>query len=77
MTLAKNEPPAKPKPAPRKPIQAPGLQDLADRLSDSFDTRVKVELGRRKGRIVVEFALGRRPGAHRRPRWRRIRQIGS
>ena len=24
-------------------------------LSDSFDTRVKVALGRRKGRIVVEF----------------------
>ncbi|MFD1047587.1 hypothetical protein ACFQ1S_19605, partial [Kibdelosporangium lantanae] len=33
----------------------PGLQDLAERLSDRFDTRVKVELGQRKGRIVVEF----------------------
>ena len=33
----------------------PGLQDLAERLSDTFDTRVKVELGQRKGRIVVEF----------------------
>src|SRR5207237_2132602 len=41
VTLAKNEAPAKPKPAPRKPIHAPGLQDLANRLSDSFDTRVK------------------------------------
>ncbi|MBV9730172.1 MAG: chromosome partitioning protein ParB, partial [Pseudonocardiales bacterium] len=28
---------------------------LAENLSDAFDTRVKVELGRRKGRIVVEF----------------------
>ncbi|HEY4023627.1 MAG TPA: ParB/RepB/Spo0J family partition protein, partial [Pseudonocardiaceae bacterium] len=56
VTLAKNELPAKPKPAPRKPMQAPGLQEVADRLSNSFDTRVKVELGRRKGRIVVEFA---------------------
>jgi ParB family chromosome partitioning protein len=37
-------------------ITAPGLADLADRLSDSFDTRVKVELGRNKGKIVVEFA---------------------
>lgn len=37
-------------------VTAPGLTDLADRLSDSFDTRVKVELGRRKGKIVVEFA---------------------
>jgi ParB family chromosome partitioning protein len=53
--LNKNEKPGKPKPAPRKPIQAPGLQDLADRLSDRFDTRVKVDLGRRKGRIVLEF----------------------
>ena len=38
-----------------KPV-APGLRDLADRLSDVFDTRVKVELGQRKGKIVVEFA---------------------
>jgi ParB family chromosome partitioning protein len=56
VTLAKNEAPAKPKAAPRKPMQAPGLQEVADRLSNNFDTRVKVELGRRKGRIVVEFA---------------------
>jgi ParB family transcriptional regulator, chromosome partitioning protein len=42
-------------PAPRAPV-APGLKDLADRLSDVFDTRVKVELGQRKGKIVVEFA---------------------
>ncbi|RZS37602.1 ParB family chromosome partitioning protein [Herbihabitans rhizosphaerae] len=55
VTLIKNEKPAKAKPAPRKPMQAPGLQDLAERLSDQFDTRVKVELGQRKGRIVVEF----------------------
>jgi ParB family chromosome partitioning protein len=33
----------------------PALNDLADRLSDAFDTRVKVELGKRKGKIVVEF----------------------
>jgi ParB family chromosome partitioning protein len=37
-------------------VTAPALTDLADRLSDTFDTRVKVELGRRKGKIVVEFA---------------------
>jgi ParB family chromosome partitioning protein len=35
---------------------APRLQDLASQLSDRFETRVKVDLGRRKGRIVVEFA---------------------
>ncbi|GAA2806017.1 ParB/RepB/Spo0J family partition protein [Crossiella cryophila] len=55
VVLAKSELPAKAKPAARKPIQAPGLQDLAEKLSDAFDTRVKVELGRRKGRIVLEF----------------------
>ncbi|MBN6035594.1 ParB/RepB/Spo0J family partition protein [Amycolatopsis sp. 195334CR] len=55
VTLKKSETPRKAKPAPRKPMQAPGLQDLAVRLSDTFDTRVKVDLGRRKGRIVVEF----------------------
>ena len=36
--------------------RSPALRDLADRLSDAFDTRVKVEIGRRKGKIVVEFA---------------------
>ncbi|WP_072690469.1 ParB/RepB/Spo0J family partition protein [Rhodococcus marinonascens] len=39
----------------RKPMMMPGLQDVAARLSDSFDTRVTVSLGKRKGRIVVEF----------------------
>jgi ParB family transcriptional regulator, chromosome partitioning protein len=43
------------KPAVSKPV-APALRHLADRLSDLFETRVKVELGRNKGRIVVEFA---------------------
>ncbi len=52
--LARQEKPSA-KPARRKPMQAPGLQDLAERLSDTFETRVKVELGQRKGRIVVEF----------------------
>ncbi|SDI57675.1 chromosome segregation DNA-binding protein [Actinokineospora alba] len=55
VTLAKSAPAAKPKAAPRKPMVAPGLQDVAERLSDKFDTRVRVELGKRKGRIVVEF----------------------
>ena len=43
------------KPAVSKPV-APALRHLADRLSDLFETRVKVELGRNKGKIVVEFA---------------------
>jgi ParB family chromosome partitioning protein len=43
-------------PAPRrKPIQMPGLQEVAEGLSTKFDTRVSVSLGKRKGKIVVEF----------------------
>lgn len=55
VTLANRGGPAKP-PAPRrKPIQMPGLQDVAERLSSAYDTRVTVSLGKRKGKIVVEF----------------------
>jgi len=35
---------------------APALVALAGRLSDHFETRVKVELGRSKGKITLEFA---------------------
>jgi ParB family chromosome partitioning protein len=42
-------------PPRRKPMQMPGLQDVAERLSNAFDTRVTVSLGKRKGKIVVEF----------------------
>ncbi|RKN07307.1 ParB/RepB/Spo0J family partition protein [Streptomyces radicis] len=35
---------------------APALDHLAGRLSDRFETRVKVDLGQKKGKIVVEFA---------------------
>jgi ParB family transcriptional regulator, chromosome partitioning protein len=37
-------------------LVAPKVKDLADRLSDHFETRVRVTLGRTKGRIVIEFA---------------------
>nr|WP_311252369.1 ParB/RepB/Spo0J family partition protein [Nocardioides sp. AE5] len=40
----------------RRRISAPGLGDLADRLSDRLETRVKVDLGKSKGKITVEFA---------------------
>jgi ParB family chromosome partitioning protein len=40
----------------RSSQDAPGLTELAGRLSDRFDTRVKVDLGRRKGKITIEFA---------------------
>ena len=49
------EPRIKPRsPRPGDRIQA--LDDLAGRLSDRLDTRVKVSLGKTKGRLTVEFA---------------------
>ncbi|MDX6391408.1 MAG: ParB family transcriptional regulator, chromosome partitioning protein [Streptosporangiaceae bacterium] len=48
--------PAKVRRAPAKQPLTPALNDLAARMSDAFDTRVRVEVGRRKGKIVVEFA---------------------
>ncbi|WEV77379.1 ParB/RepB/Spo0J family partition protein [Janibacter cremeus] len=32
------------------------LDDLAGRISDRLDTRVKIDLGKRKGRMTIEFA---------------------
>jgi ParB family chromosome partitioning protein len=43
-------------PQRRARAHAPALNDLADKLSDRFDTRVKVDIGRRKGKITIEFA---------------------
>ncbi|MGW2209494.1 ParB/RepB/Spo0J family partition protein [Streptomyces sp. NPDC001781] len=37
-------------------LVSPALSDLATRLSDRFETRVKVDLGQKKGKITVEFA---------------------
>ncbi|MEN9915949.1 MAG: hypothetical protein RL725_624 [Actinomycetota bacterium] len=37
-------------------IIAPKLKEIADELSDHLDTRVNVELGKQKGKIVIEFA---------------------
>ncbi|RFD27247.1 chromosome partitioning protein ParB [Mycobacterium uberis] len=42
-------------PQRRKSIHMPGLQDITERLSNVFDTKVTVNLGKRKGKIVVEF----------------------
>lgn len=39
----------------RRPV-APGLTELNDRLSDRLDTRVRVTLGKSKGKIAIEFA---------------------
>lgn len=40
---------------PTARFTAPAATELADKLSDRFDTRVRVDLGRRKGKITIEF----------------------
>jgi ParB family transcriptional regulator, chromosome partitioning protein len=55
VTLANRDNTAAPSAPRRKPIHMPGLQDVAEKLSTAFDTRVTVSLGKRKGKIVVEF----------------------
>lgn len=37
-------------------VPSPALGELATRLSDRFETRVKIDLGQKKGKITVEFA---------------------
>ena len=41
---------------PRQPTERE--REIASHLSDHFDTRVKVNIGRDKGRITIEFASG-------------------
>jgi ParB family transcriptional regulator, chromosome partitioning protein len=57
VALAQGDEAGRKQPAKRRPkAHAPALTDLADRLSDRFDTRVKVDIGRSKGKITIEFA---------------------
>lgn len=41
--------------SPARPV-APRLADIAAELSERLDTRVKVDLGRNKGKVTIEFA---------------------
>ena len=41
---------------PRPGTRRPQLDDLAADLSDRLETRVRIALGQRKGRLTVEFA---------------------
>ncbi|MEV7621597.1 ParB/RepB/Spo0J family partition protein [Actinoplanes sp. NPDC089786] len=56
LALADGSPAKKAAPSRRPKVHAPALNDLAERLSDRFDTRVKVDIGRNKGKITIEFA---------------------
>jgi ParB family transcriptional regulator, chromosome partitioning protein len=50
------DPSERPRLRVRPVMQAPGMADLADRLSDRLETRVRVQLGKRKGKVLIEFA---------------------
>jgi ParB family chromosome partitioning protein len=53
--LLRRKAPAQARPTRRRAVLTPGMEHMAEQLSDTFETRVKVEVGQRKGRIVVEF----------------------
>jgi len=55
VTLSDDEPVSRGRKA-SPTLSAPRVDDVARRLSERFDTRVKIALGRSKGRITVEFA---------------------
>ncbi len=48
-------PDQKPRNRSKKPT-APALADLAARLSDRYETRVRVDLGRTRGKVTIDFA---------------------
>jgi ParB family transcriptional regulator, chromosome partitioning protein len=54
MLGGQSERPTRP-PRPAKPV-APRLADIAAMLSERLDTRVKIALGRTKGKVTIEFA---------------------
>ncbi len=54
--MGTDEPEADRRPRSRPVPQAPGVAELAERLSDRLDTRVRVQLGKRKGKVLIEFA---------------------
>jgi ParB family chromosome partitioning protein len=48
-------PPARTAP-PRRQLPAPGVLELEELLSTHLNTRVKVDMSAKRGRVVVEFA---------------------
>jgi ParB family chromosome partitioning protein len=45
-----------PHPVPRRRLPAPGVLELEELLSTHLNTRVKVDMSAKRGRVVVEFA---------------------
>jgi ParB family transcriptional regulator, chromosome partitioning protein len=55
VSLGDDQTPAKER-KPRRNLSAPGLDDLAERLSDHLETRVRVQAGSSRGKVIIEFA---------------------
>ncbi|WP_408631079.1 ParB/RepB/Spo0J family partition protein [Microbacterium halophytorum] len=53
---AAGEAPATPTPQPKAGARRAYLDDVATRLGDRLNTRVKIGLGARKGRVTIDFA---------------------
>ena len=47
---------AKRPPVPRAGANLPLVDDVASRLADRFETRVRISLGKNRGKLTVEFA---------------------
>jgi ParB family chromosome partitioning protein len=56
VALGGPEEPAAPRRAANRPT-APGLSDLAARLSDQLETRVRIQMGKTRGKVTIEFAM--------------------
>ncbi|MDQ2623882.1 MAG: ParB/RepB/Spo0J family partition protein [Actinomycetota bacterium] len=56
VTMWTGSPEAKRPRAPRAGDRIEALDDLAARLADTLDTRVKVQLGKQRGKVMIEFA---------------------
>jgi len=52
---ARNERVPRSQPTPGSRLRPPGILELETLLSSHLDTRVKVDMGSRKGRMVIEF----------------------
>jgi len=56
---APNGPGVRPEPdggTPGSRLRAPGLLELEELLAEQLDTRVKINMGPKRGRVVIEFA---------------------
>jgi ParB family chromosome partitioning protein len=57
VSLGQDDKPAKlPSKKSTGKISAPGLKSMGDRLSERLDTRVTVQVGKSRGKVIIEFA---------------------